>query len=1198
MRISLPLYLKGLFLGLIVVGGIFIFAQSAQALTCSWEECQDVWVPGYTDPYCTWVPGYYESCYVPGYWESCWVPGYTNYECIWHPYQCVGKWVWFEWLGEWVWDDCYYYTPGYWESCYVPGYTDPYCTWVPGYTDPYCTWVPGYYESCWVPGYYKTQCTTQYETCDSDWTSDICSSVACQSYYYHIWYTCYSGGGCKFNSTGYYYNDDSCTSLCDSGQCSGGSCVVCECSSGICCDGCHYRSSSYICDWDDELDYGCPWGTGPGDNAGWRIRSKPRYCSGLSSSCSGSWGSWSAWSAWYLEDSCSSSEYCSGGACVACECTSGVCCDGCYYKSSGSQPTGWTDTYTCEGTNGAAATSWITFFDWHCNGTDIYVHVSESRIDTCGTCEYCANNETSCRYYGTGTSCGTKDCDYLDTTCRNYNDVTKYCDGAGNCGDPACNSYTNASYGTKCGTCKICNSSGSCASTPADDSACGTIDCDGLNNYYQSGTQSPTATEYCYYRDYDDITTNRCEGFGNCKDANTSDCTSYSDSLQYSCGTCKYISSSNCTGGTKGSCSNYSLGTSCGTNMECDGAGNCVSICECTSGVCCDGCFFKPLNAQPTGWEDVYRCEGTNGAAAESWITFFDWYCNGTDISVHVKESRIDTCGTCEYCVNNETSCRYYGAGTSCGTNMECDGSGNCVSICECTSGVCCDGCYYKPLDAQPTGWEDVYRCEGTNGADSTSWITFFDWYCNGTDISVHVKESRIDTCGTCEYCLNNETSCRNYAEGTSCGTDMECDGAGNCVACECTSGVCCDGCYYKPLDAQPTGWTDTYTCEGTNGAAEESWITFFDWYCNGTDIYVHVKEEIKDTCVECEYCVNNETTCRRGTAGYTGGEICGTVYFYDKICNADGICVDAIYSSSGCAGECNIEGFRAGDCISHFVVPPQTCSDIGYTSCALPAGPEAGCGPLDCCCCVDDISLSLFSSSDLIKQGESTSATVNINLGYSGKTVSFSASVSPSEPTIGVSFSPSSNNPGNSSTMNINTTSQTPIGTYQITVNGQYDRYIGYNWVGEPPQFWETVTKTTTYSLEVESGDNKDPVTTISGPSPDDWQTNDFPVTLNFSDNQPGDSGLLSCKYQIWSGTVTNIVYPTSGGWASAGICSEGNTYTSGTTIPVGVGKYCSIEGEGKCGVNTLVTDNVGNPGAATKSFDIDWTPPTTEIK
>ena len=110
-----------------------------------------------------------------------------------------------------------------------------------------------------------------------------------------------------------------------SGDCSGtGSCIItmnsnksvtvtfnisCECSSGPCCDGCHYRPSTYVCNTWTETDYGCPWGTDCGDNVGVRTRTNRRYCSGTSASCNGaiSYGSWSSWS---VADNCSSTERC------------------------------------------------------------------------------------------------------------------------------------------------------------------------------------------------------------------------------------------------------------------------------------------------------------------------------------------------------------------------------------------------------------------------------------------------------------------------------------------------------------------------------------------------------------------------------------------------------------------------------------------------------------------------------------------------------------------------------------------------------------------------------------------------------------------------------------------------------------------------------------------------------------------------
>ena len=113
----------------------------------------------------------------------------------------------------------------------------------------------------------------------------------------------------------------------------------CECSNGICCDGCKYRPSSYICDAENDIDYQCS-GAGCGDDAQKNIQ--VRYCSGNSSTCIGE----TSWGGWNTIDNCSSTEKCSSdnnsyascsyNASCDCECSSGVCCDGCNYLSEGS----------------------------------------------------------------------------------------------------------------------------------------------------------------------------------------------------------------------------------------------------------------------------------------------------------------------------------------------------------------------------------------------------------------------------------------------------------------------------------------------------------------------------------------------------------------------------------------------------------------------------------------------------------------------------------------------------------------------------------------------------------------------------------------------------------------------------------------------------------------------------------------------
>lgn len=133
------------------------------------------------------------------------------------------------------------------------------------------------------------------------------------------------------------------------------------------------------------------------------------------------------------------------------------------YKLYPSQPTGLSDYYRCSGTNSPTGTNYVEKIDYYCTGSS-ELHSSRILIeDTCGTCEYCQSGYSSCRYYGTSSVCGTTDCDYLDTTCRNYYDVAKYCNGGGSCSiSGTCDDYTNANEGTYCGTNNECDGSGNC----------------------------------------------------------------------------------------------------------------------------------------------------------------------------------------------------------------------------------------------------------------------------------------------------------------------------------------------------------------------------------------------------------------------------------------------------------------------------------------------------------------------------------------------------------------------------------------------------------------------------------------------------------------------------------------------------------------------------------------------------------------
>jgi len=123
------------------------------------------------------------------------------------------------------------------------------------------------------------------------------------------------------------------------------------------------------------------------------------------------------------------------------------------------------------------------------------------QVDPGEECDPGANN--------TGDCC-TNDCHFEQSAyvCR---PAAGTCDKQEKCtgSSPTCPTDTFQPAGLNCSTCKTCDGSGSCSVMPIDDTACGTIDCDGLDTT-------------C--RNYDDITTYRCKSLGVCKSPNSADC--------------------------------------------------------------------------------------------------------------------------------------------------------------------------------------------------------------------------------------------------------------------------------------------------------------------------------------------------------------------------------------------------------------------------------------------------------------------------------------------------------------------------------------------------------------------------------------------------------------------------------------------------------------------------------------------------
>ncbi|MDD5086151.1 MAG: hypothetical protein PHV16_00175 [Candidatus Nanoarchaeia archaeon] len=194
--------------------------------------------------------------------------------------------------------------------------------------------------------------------------------------------------------------------------------------------------------------------------------------------------------------------------------------------------------------------------------------------------------------------------------------------------DPRCDwcaecSGTKYSWGvSRCvtmGSCEYLCSKGNCGALCDETQGPTTQD-----YHYQSGVESPTQQEDCYFRDY------------SC----TEDCGEiYSDDFKYSCGVCKYIDSTNCIETTLGSCTNYNYGVSCGENMICDGNGNCIPLCTDNDG--------DHYYVQPSGCQEQPGFLGHND-------------CCDSDIRVYPGQTQYFTtpnnCGNYDYnCDGSET---------------------------------------------------------------------------------------------------------------------------------------------------------------------------------------------------------------------------------------------------------------------------------------------------------------------------------------------------------------------------------------------------------------------------------------------------------------------------------------------------------------------------------------------------------------
>ena len=582
----------------------------------------------------------------------------------------------------------------------------------------------------------------------------------------------------------------------------------CECTSGLCCDGCNFRLSSYVCDSQYQTEYGCPWGTECGDDVG--VRYKERYCSGSSSSCS---GSISSWGSWQVADYCGDTETCSprdstcnyDSSCEGCsarECeynsqcySSGTChpsiskqkcSNGNWINSCGDE------NCNCGENSGNCPSDCCTpHYTYNCYNNDVYWYDScgnredkkeECESDSCGSwgSNYCGTDgnvyhSITCHDRGcSGLSCfdntyteevKVQDCNdgnaCTSDSCSGgscvYTPITSCTSGDGCC-PSGCNSINDNDCSVNCGN-GICESGENCGNCLADCSCpSGEICCSG-------SCTTPPCSLNSDCNDYNSCTTDICNSAGTCS-------ASCSNTQIVSC-----INNDGCCPSGCNSINDNDCSVNCGNGIceSGENCGNCLVDCPCPSGeICCSGSCTTPpcsLNSDCNDYNscttDICNSAGTCSAS-----------CSNTQIV-----SCINNDGCCPSGCNsiNDNDCSVNCGNGICESGENC---GNCLVDCPCPSGeICCSGSCTTPPCSLNSDCNDYNSCttDICNSAGTCSAS------CSNNPIT-----SCINNDGCCPSGCDsiNDNDCSVDCGNGVCDSGENCD---NCLAdCPCLSGQSC----------------------------------------------------------------------------------------------------------------------------------------------------------------------------------------------------------------------------------------------------------------------------------------------------------------------------------------------------------------------------------------------------------------------
>lgn len=584
---------------------------------------------------------------------------------------------------------------------------------------------------------------------------------------------------------------------------------VCSPGDGPCCNGCYYRKESHICDPGVEILYNCI-----GDFCGGTLQRKvtERACSGSSSDCSGDL----IQRDWTDHKICNSAQVCDdldenrclpddSGTCT-CECdTEGLCCDGCDFRSPDTICEAETlIEYDCFGEEcGGILLKQTT--NRHCSGDSILCADGAEVKELWQDDKYCQQHQTCDAELADCVDAAETCCECSGGVCCedncNFDDISKICAEdiavvytclTGECGDTVYkSSYRQRCTGDnaecagepealdpviykQCAELEMCTAAtGECEESIQYCCECSTGDCcDGCNFL---GTDQTCREAFAEYTCTDD----ECGGSLS-KGTRFQHCSGYEAE-------CDGLVDQEYTWTVEKNCLPEQ---SCNAQLE-----DCVADdecpCQCTAGECCDGCRYV-ISSEVCNPEAAieYRCATELcGSLVEKKVT--EQYCpgDGADCTGTELIGEWDSHQQCGY----DSLCN--------AQTGACDADQSCTD-CECTRGVCCDGCHYRLDDHVCDDGDPEYRCVG-EGCGAVLESRSIVRYCTGDNEDCPVAEEQTDwaveeTCSSGQLCNAELGVCVHEA---------------SCV-CDCFLGACCDGCSYSGTEvACDDDWDEEFRC-------------------------------------------------------------------------------------------------------------------------------------------------------------------------------------------------------------------------------------------------------------------------------------------------------------------------------------------------------------------------------------------------